>query len=142
MAQQTVVNGYTWQNVSVVLSPFGVTDLVTEITYDSDMVTVANFAAGNQAQLLGTGNVSYKGSITMYQDQWNEVLTDFPNIIGSLGFDIAITVTPTANSPILTTFTDTLYNVVLNRTGMTTKQGDTHIMITLPFIYFAQTQFQ
>lgn len=141
MAQPTIINNYAWQNVSIILSPFGIIDRVTEISYESDMVTTANFASGNQPFGLGTGNVSYKGSITMYQDQWFEILTQFPNIIGSLGFELAVTVIPTANSPITTAFTDTLYNIVLNKTGMTTKQGDTHIMITIPFIHFGQTQF-
>ena len=141
MAQQTIVNGYTWQNVSVVISPFGITDLITEITYDSEMVTTPNYAAGNQPRLLGNGNVSYKGTLTMYQDQWNEVLSTYPNLIGSLGVDIAVTVIPTDNSPITTPFTDTLYNVVFNKTGMTSKQGDTHIMISLPFVFFGLEQF-
>lgn len=139
---QIVINNIVWENVSVTMLG-SINDLVTKIEYKRTGNHVTNYAAGSEPIGIGKGKYTYTASIEMYQEAWQAIYAaSGGNPLSLLPFDIAISVLPTEDSPILFPYTDTLYNCVFLEDGMTTQANDTKIMINIPLLITGFSRFQ
>lgn len=138
---QVVINNIVWENVSVVMLG-DVNDYVTKIEYKRTGNHKVNYGPGSEPIGIGKGQWTYTGSITMYMEAWQQISLAAGGAPQSLlPFNIAITVTPTVDSPIVFPYTDTLYNCVFLEDGMTTSSGDTKVEITIPLLLTGISKF-
>ncbi len=138
---QVVINNIVWSNVSVTFLN-NIWDLTTKISYKRTGNHKPNYAAGQEPVGYGRGNYTYTASIEMYQEQWEEIYALTAGNPQALNIgNIAITVLPTLES-LVSPFTDTLYNCVFLEDDLSTSQGDTKIMITIPLMISGFSRFE
>lgn len=136
-----IVNNIVWANFSVIMFQ-SVNDKVTEITYDLETENKEFYGVQQNPIGLIRGKQKYKGTISMYIENWQIISNACNNQPQSIApFDMIITVEPTLKSPIPTPFTDTLHMCVFTKEGLTTRQGETSVIVTIPFIFYSWNRF-
>lgn len=128
-----LINGVNWAWGSLQCIAFGVPVTgITAINYKIKQEKTLNYGAGLEPVSVGFGNISYdEGSITVYRDWWQSVINASPekSPLKIAPFDWTIlfgidAVNPTA---------ETLKNVMFLEDGLDANQGDTKLLITIPF---------
>jgi len=138
-----LINGTSiaWQNVAITLLGSQIQG-VTKIDYKRTGAHTPNYGAGNEPIAYGYGNYTYTASIEMYLEEWKRISIAAAGKPQSLApFSISITVSPTDDS-IVFPYTDTLYNCKFLEDGISTSQGDTKIMVTIPLMISGFARFQ
>jgi hypothetical protein len=133
-----LVNGvnYSWANLTNIA--FGVPVVgIKAISYSRKQVTENNYGFGQEPTSIGYGNITYEGKITVYKDWWQSVINAAPNKdpfqIAPFDWTIAFANFQTgAQVPVIT---ETLRNVRFMEDNLNANQGDTALMIDIPFIW-------
>ena len=133
MGATALINGvnYSWANVTLIL--FGVPVVgITNITYKKKQKKDNNYGFGTEPISRGYGNSEYEASITLYQDEWKQIVANAPNGDPTLipMFNISV-VFGGAN---VTAHKDTLQACEFTEDSLTAAQGDTKLLVTLPLI--------
>lgn len=133
MATTALINGvnYSWANVSLIL--FGVPIVgITNITYKKKQKKDNNYGFGTEPVSRGYGNSEYEASITLYQDEWKQIISHAPNGDPTLipMFNISVVFGGTN----ITAHKDTLLACEFTEDSLTAAQGDTKLLVTLPLI--------
>lgn len=127
-----LVNGvnYSWKNVTLVLFGVPITG-ITKISYTTKQEKANNYGSGSMPVSRGYGNTEYEGSIEIYRDEWVKI------IVASGGrpleippFDIPVVFGPAR----ATAGTDILQMCEFLEDPLSTSQGDTKILLTIPLI--------
>lgn len=128
-----LINGvnYDWGSVKLVL--FGVPVIgITQIEYKRKQKKENNYGMGYEPVSRGYGNKEYEGKITLYRDEWNQIIAAAPSRdpLDIPFFDIQVTFgggrTPAT--------VDVLRAVEFLEDPFTVGQGDTKIMVELPLV--------
>jgi len=122
---------YSWADIKFVV--FGVPVVgITEIEYGKDLKVDSNYGMGQEPISYGYGNNTYKASITVYKDWWMSVIAAAPNRDPTQipPFDIQIVY----GSSRVTASLDVLLSAVFTADALSTKQGDTKVMIKIPLV--------
>lgn len=135
-----LINGTNYANVNLQNIAFGVPVIgITELSYSIKQVKELNYGAGNEPISVGFGNKTYEGSMTVYKDWWQQVINAAPNRdpLMILPFDWTISY-GNSSAPFLPTvpiFTEILKSMMFTENSMKSAQGDTKILVTVPFIF-------
>lgn len=128
-----LINGinYSWANVSLTLFGVPVTG-ITKIDYNRKQTKENNYGAGSQPVSRGYGNYEYEGSIELYVDEWKRIIAAAPNRDPLLiaPFDIQVVFGGTG----VTVDKDVLRSVEFMEDPLSTSQGDTKLLVTIPLI--------
>lgn len=128
-----LINGinYSWANVSLTLFGVPVTG-ITKIDYKRKQIKENNYGAGSQPVSRGYGNYEYEGSIEVYLDEWKRIVAASPNRDPLLiaPFDIQVVFGGTG----VAVDKDVLRSVEFMEDPLTTSQGDTKIVVSIPLI--------
>lgn len=128
-----LINGinYSWANVSLTLFGVPVTG-ITKIEYNRKQTKENNYGAGSQPVSRGYGNYEYEGSIELYVDEWKRIIAASPNRDPLLiaPFDIQVVFGGTG----VTVDKDVLRSVEFMEDPLSTSQGDTKLLVTIPLI--------
>jgi hypothetical protein len=127
-----LVNGvnWAWKNVTLVLFGVPITG-ITKISYTTKQDKANNYGAGSKPVSRGYGNEEYEGSIEIYRDEWEKVI----RASGGSPLDI-----PPFDIPVVfgaaraTAGTDILQMCEFLEDPLSTSQGDTKILLTIPLI--------
>lgn len=131
-----LVNGvnYSWANVKLVL--FGIPVVgITKISYGKKQEKVNNYGAGSEPVSRGYGRIEYEASIEIYKDEWQRIINAAPNNdpLNISPFTVTILY---GNIPgqggIVLPMKDTLYNCEFNEDPLSTSEGETKILLTIP----------
>lgn len=132
-AKTPIINGinYAWANISLILFQTPVIGIVG-IDYRIKQDKKNNYGAGVQPVSRAYGNYEYEGSIELYLDTWKSIIASSPNrdplLIGP--FDIPVTF---AGNGVLTS-KDVLRAVEFMENPLSSKSGDTKIIVKIPLI--------
>lgn len=130
----TLINGVSavWTDIQVPFLGVPLTG-VTAISWSEKQDKTNNYGIGSKPVSRGYGRKTYEGSITLLAEEYKNILAAAPN--GSIA-DI-----PFFDLPILFINAQGLYMkyvlkaVDFTESGIDTKEGDTMIPVTLPFIF-------
>lgn len=130
----TLINGVavSWPDIQVPFLGVPLTG-VTAISWSEKQDKTNNYGTGSKPVSRGYGRKTYEGSITLLAEEYKNILAAAPN--GSI-VDI-----PFFDLPILFINAQGLYMkyvlkaVDFTESGIDTKEGDTMIPVTLPFIF-------
>lgn len=109
---------------------------VTAISYTEKQEKTNNYGIGNKPVSRGYGRKTYEGSITMLAEEWKSILAAAPG--GSLNNLPFFDLTFTFANQIGVYMNVTLKAVDFTESSFDSKEGDTMIPITMPFIYADQ----
>jgi hypothetical protein len=128
-----LINGinYSWANVSLVL--FGVPVVgITKIDYKAKQDKKNNYGAGPYPVSRGYGNYEYEGSIELYLDEWKKIIAASPerDPLQIAPFDIPVIF----GGSRVTAEKDVLRSVEFMENPLSTGQGDSKILVTIPLI--------
>jgi len=128
-----LINGinYSWANVSLVL--FGVPVIgITKIDYKAKQDKKNNYGAGPYPVSRGYGNYEYEGSIELYLDEWKRIIAASPerDPLQIAPFDIPVIF----GGSRVTADKDVLRSVEFLENPLSTGQGDSKILVTIPLI--------
>lgn len=128
-----LVNGinYSWANVSLVL--FGVPVVgITKIDYKTKQDKKNNYGAGPYPTSRGYGNYEYDGSIELYLDEWKRIIAASPDRdpLKIAPFDIPVIF----GGSRVTADKDVLRSVEFMEDPLSTSQGDSKILVSIPLI--------
>lgn len=128
-----LINGvnYSWANIT--LSLFGIpVKGITKIEYKRKQTKENNYGAGSEPVSRGYGNVEYEGSIDIYLDEWKAICKAAPSgdALAISPFNVDITYGLTRATAIV----DRLQMVEFMEDPLSTSQGDTKIVVTIPLI--------
>lgn len=133
-----LVNGinYSWANVKLVL--FGVPVVgITKISYGKKQVKENNYGAGSEPISRGYGRIDYEASIEIYKDEWMRIINAAPNNdplnISPFTVQVIYGNIPGQGGIVLPN-KDTLYNCEFMEDPMSTSEGDTKILLTIPLL--------
>lgn len=123
---------YAWSNLNNIA--FGIPVLgITAINYDIDQVKENNYGTGIDPYNRGYGEKTYSGSITVFREWWQSVINAAPNKqpLDIAPFDWTIAY-GNLGTPIIT---ETLKAFEFTKDGMKGAQGDTKLLMDIPFIF-------
>lgn len=128
-----LINGtnYSWANVSLIL--FGVQVVgITKINYKRKQKKENNYGMGSKPVSRGYGNYEFEGSIELYQDEWQRIVSSSPNQdpFQIAPFDIPIVFDGGQVEPIQ----HVLRSCEFMEDGFEGDQGATKLMISIPLI--------
>ena len=128
------VNGINrgWGDILLVL--FGIPVVgITEISYKDKQNKENQYGAGNEPVSRGYGKIEYEASLTLYREEWEAIIQASPDKKPRKipPFEIQVLLLPTGGGQAAT---DVLKNVEFLEDDMSSKQGDTSIMVTIPLI--------
>jgi hypothetical protein len=128
-----LINGvnYSWSNVKLVL--FGVPVIgVTSIEYKRKQTKENNYGFGTEPVSRGYGNKEYEGKITLYRDEWNQIIASSPSRdpLEIPFFDIQVSFEGSRVQASL----DILRACEFLEDPFTVAQGDTKILVEIPII--------
>jgi hypothetical protein len=128
-----LINGvnYSWANIT--LSLFGVpVKGITKIDYNRKQTKENNYGAGAEPISRGYGNIEYEGSIDLYLDEWKAICKSAPSgdPLAIAPFNVIITYGVNRATAIV----DTLQMVEFMEDPLSTSQGDTKIVVTIPLV--------
>ena len=117
---------YSWGDVQLLI--FGAAPIIgiDAISYNEDQEVEGNYGAGNFYVGAGFGPVKYMGSISLYQEEIENLKTIAPNGRIQEIPPFSIKVVRGNNTQALVV--DTLQNCILKNTPFETKQGDKKIV--------------
>lgn len=135
-----LINGTNYSNCNLQNIAFGVpVSGITEISYSIKQTKELNYGAGIEPVSVGFGNKTYEGSITVYKDWWQSVINASPNKdpLSILPFDWTISYGNSSSpfTPTVPIVTETLKSLMFLEDSMKSSQGETKILITIPFIF-------
>lgn len=112
---------------------------VTKIEYKREQVKENNYAWGLEPVSRGYGKITYTGSLTIYLDEWYAICKAAPNgdPLQIPWTDVSLTAVGTGVIP----FTDTLHAFEFTSNPMNSSEGDTKILLDIPFIYAGLDRF-
>ena len=128
-----LINGinYSWANISFVL--FGIPVIgITKIEYKRKMKKENNYGSGQQPVSRGYGNYEYEGSIEIYVDEWKRIIAASPGRDPLLiaPFDVPVVY----GGSRVSADKDVLRSVEFMEDPLSTSQGDTKLLVTIPLI--------
>lgn len=131
----TLINGVSvaWAEIQL---PFLGTPLtgVTAINWSEKQEKTNNYGIGNDPVSRGYGRKTYEGSITLLAEEWRNIVAAAPfgSILNIPFFDLPILfISPTTGLHMQ----QTLKSVDFTENTFDTKEGDSMIPITMPFIF-------
>lgn len=128
-----LVNGinYSWVNITFNLFGVPVTG-ITKIEYKRSQKKDNNYGAGSQPVSRGYGNYEYEGSIELYTDEWKRIIAASPNRdpLSIPPFDIQVVFAGAG----IAADKDVLRAVEFKEDPLSSSQGDTKILCTIPLI--------
>jgi len=107
---------------------------ITAITYNVKQKKENNYGTGAEPVSRGYGAVEYDGGeMELYLEEWKKFIADSPagNPLLEPPFTIAVTFGNSASA----IKKDVLLMCEFTENNMSTKQGDTKIMVKVPFVY-------
>ena len=107
---------------------------ITAITYNVKQKKENNYGAGAEPVSRGYGAKEYDGGeMELYLEEWKKFIADSPDGDPLLEspFDIAVTFGDSESA----IKKDVLTMCEFTENNMTTKQGDTKIMVKVPFVF-------
>jgi hypothetical protein len=130
--QPVLVNGknYDWTDIQAVI--FGLPLVgITEINYKRKRSSKNNYGGGGEPVSYGYGNVEYEGDMSVYVDELVNIRSAAPgtSIIEIPAFSMLIICGGVGT----TQFTDSLKNIRITEDPFASKQGDTMIIVKVPF---------
>lgn len=134
MAQPVLINGvnYSWGNITFM--PFGVPLVgITKISFSRKQAKVNNYGRGHEPISRGYGNVDYEGSVEVYQEELQKWINASP------GKDLLLI--PPTNMKLIFTGVNvpplekTLYMLEFDTQALEASQGDTKLLVTIPFVW-------
>jgi hypothetical protein len=128
-----LINGinYSWANISFVL--FGVPVAgITKIEYKKTQKKENNYGAGTQPVSRGYGNYEYEGSIELYTEEWKRIIAAAPDRDPMMIPPFEIQVVYSGRG--VTAEKDVLKAVEFKQDMLSTSQGDTKMLVTVPLI--------
>jgi hypothetical protein len=133
-----LVNGtnYSWANVKMIL--FGIPVIgITKINYGKKQVKDNNYGFGSEPVSRGYGRIEYEASIEIYKDEWQRIIAAAPNNdplnIAPFSIQVLYGNIPGQGGVVLP-HQDTLYNCEFLEDPMSTSEGDTKILLTIPMV--------
>lgn len=134
-----LVNGvnYSWTNLNnLVLSTLVIG--IKSINYGIKQEKANNYGWGQEPISRGYGNKAYEGRITVYKEQWqqfvNAAANKDPLSIPAFNWTISF------GGPSVPTITETLEAFEFLEDNLNANQGDTSLMIDIPFIFAGITR--
>lgn len=130
----TLINGVAmvWSDIQI---PFLGTPLtgVTEINFSEKQEKTNNYGIGNKPVSRGAGRITYEGSITMLAEEWRSIVAAAPggSILQIPFFDLPVLYVNSTGLYMKTT----LKAVEFTESNFASKEGDSMIPITMPFIF-------
>ena len=133
MPTTPLINGinYSWSNVK--FNIFGVPMVgITDIEYDITQKKENNYGAGTNPVSRGYGNREYKGSITIYRDEWQRIIDAQTNKdpLAIPPFDIQVLFGGSS----ISFRQDSLRSCEFMNDPFTAKQGDNKLMVKIDLI--------
>ena len=128
-----LINGinYSWANISLVL--FGVPVAgITKIEYKKSQKKENNYGAGTQPVSRGYGNYEYEGSIELYTEEWKRIIAAAPDRDPMMIPPFEIQVVYSGRGVV--TEKDVLKAVEFKQDMLSTSQGDTKMLVTVPLV--------
>jgi hypothetical protein len=129
-----LINGvnYSWVNLANIAFGFPVIG-ITSVSYSKKQVKENNYGIGAEPTSRGYGNITYEGKITVYKDWWQSVINSRANKdpLTIAPFDWTISYGGTGVVPI----SETLKFVEFTEDNLNANQGDTKLLIDIPFIF-------
>lgn len=127
-----LINGinYSWSNITLVLFGQPVRG-VTAISYKAKQKKENNYGSGVDPISRGYSNVEYEASITLYLDEWKNIITaSGGNPLALPPFPIQIVYGKSR----AVAQTDTLLEAEFMEDPMSSQQGDSKVTIEIPLI--------
>jgi hypothetical protein len=131
----TLINGVAvvWSDIQIPFLGVPLTG-VTAISWSEKQEKTNNYGIGNKPVSRGYGRIAYEGSITLLAEEWRNIIAAAP--LGSINkipfFDLPILfVSPLTGLQMKVT----LKAVDFTDASFDSKEGDTMIPITMPFIF-------
>lgn len=124
---------YSWADITLVL--FGVPVVgITKLEYSRKQEKTNNYGWGSEPVSRGYGRIEYSGSIELYKDEWNRIISAAPNkdVLQIPMFDIQVIYGSTIHAVLPDV--DILRNVEFLEDNTTANEGDTRLMVTIPII--------
>jgi hypothetical protein len=133
MAATPLINGinYSWRDVTLML--FGVPVIgITEVSYSSKQTKTNEYGWGSEPISRGYGNVEYSGSITLFLDEWKNIISAAPNSDPKQipFFDIQVVYGPSRAG----SSTDVLQACEFMEDKIDLKQGEGKFLVQIPLI--------
>lgn len=123
---------YSWNDISVAFGG-AIHEGVDEIEYNWKQEKKVIRGRGSKGHSIGRGNEDGTGKIVLWQSLVEEMIKDAPNKnILKLNFDIIWSFVPEDGGA---TVTDVLVSCEITDYKKGMKQGDTNMLIELPFIF-------
>lgn len=121
---------YSWGNVIAIILGVPIVG-ITKIDYKAKQTKENQYGQGFDPVSVGYGNVEYEGTLEMYLDEWKKIIAASPNRdpLQIPFFDITVVF---GGSRVLPD-KDVLNNVEFLENPMTTSQGETKILVQIPF---------
>lgn len=121
---------YSWNDTSVAIGG-RIIDGVTDVEYTAKQETKPLLGRSNKAHKILKGNKSYSGKITVWQSEFEAMVEAAPNKDAlDLEFDVIWAHTPTDGGR---SVIDVLKGCVISEFKKAMKQGDTNMLVELPF---------
>ncbi len=121
---------YSWNDISVAIGG-RIIEGIEDIEYSVKQETKPLRGRGNKPHRILSGNESYEGKITLWQSEVEAMIKDAPkkNIM-KLNFDVTWAFVPEDGGE---TVIDVLVGCKIKEYKKGSKQGDTNMLIELPF---------
>ena len=136
-----LINGtsYSWSNVK--LNLFGIVVVgVTAIKYKKKQEKTNNYGAGVVPVSRGYGNEEYEASITLYMEEWRNIIASAPdkNPLAIQPFQIQVLYGGSS----INFRQDNLEMCEFMEDSIDTKSGDSKVLIEIPLIIAGVTHVQ
>lgn len=117
---------YSWGDVQLLIAGAFPIIGIDAISYDEEQDIEGNFGAGNFYVGVGFGAVKYKGSISLYQEEIENLKEIAPN--GRIQEIVPFSIKVVRGNNTQALVVDTLQNCIIKNTPFDTKQGDKKIV--------------
>lgn len=129
-----LINGinYSWGDVQVMI--FGSTPLVgiTSIEYDEEQAMENNYGAGNFPVGQGYGQFKYTGSIELFKEEINNIISMAP--MGKIQLIPAFNIKVVYGNSSQALTVDTLQSCVFMKNPFTAKANDKKLVMKIPLL--------
>ena len=121
---------YDWSKLSIIVGGKVITG-ARAVSYKESQEKEAIYGKGNRPVAIQRGNVSYDGSLTVLQSEYNAM----KDAAGGSVLDLSTNIVVTYGNKGDVIRTDTLVGVEFTEAGIEFGQGDKHAEIELPFLF-------
>ena len=127
-------NAYDWANLTISFLGTSISQ-ITKISYDSKQDKKDNYGWYNQPISRSYGNVTYTGSMELYQDTWRAICQAAPNgdPLQIPPFTVSVSYGNFNQSSVVSA-TDVLSYVEFMENPMNAGQGELGLKVTVPLI--------